>query len=166
MAQIPLRISLPTGEQIQAGINIRPFAVELLSALSSDFEVIIFTASHSVYADAVLDLLDPDRKLIHHRLYRENCVCIDGVYIKDLRILGHRDLQNIVIIDNAVHSFAYQIENGVPIMSWYDDRNDRELLKLIDYLKVLATVPNMIRTNSQVFKLWDFYNQYANAGQD
>jgi len=31
---VELEIKFPTGEQIDAGINIRPFAVELLKALS------------------------------------------------------------------------------------------------------------------------------------
>lgn len=35
---------------IQAGINIRPFAKEILQEISKYFEVIIFTASHSSYA--------------------------------------------------------------------------------------------------------------------
>ena len=52
----------------------------------------MFTASHRCYADKVLDYLDPDGSLIHHRLYRENCIFTNGVYVKDLRILKNRKL--------------------------------------------------------------------------
>ena len=44
---------------LQAGINVRPFAKEILEELSKEFEIIIFTASHSCYAKAVLEYLDP-----------------------------------------------------------------------------------------------------------
>ena len=55
----------------------------------------------------MLDYLDPDNELIHHRLYRESCVVTDGVCIKDLRILGNRNLKSVVIVDNAAYSFSY-----------------------------------------------------------
>lgn len=55
----------------------------------------------------VLNHLDPTGKLIHHRLYRDSCILIDGVYVKDLRVLIGRRLKDIVIVDNAAYSFGY-----------------------------------------------------------
>lgn len=66
-----LPIQFPTGEVIDAGINVRPFTIETLKDLSKQFEIIVFTASHSCYAAKVLEFLDPDNSFIHHRLYRE-----------------------------------------------------------------------------------------------
>jgi CTD small phosphatase-like protein 2 len=43
-----------------------------------------------------------------------------------------------VIIDNAAYSFGYQLDNGIPIITWIDDKEDRELYNLIDYMKLLA----------------------------
>jgi CTD small phosphatase-like protein 2 len=55
----------------------------------------------------VLDYLDPTHELIEHRLYRESCIDTEeGVYIKDLRIIKNRRLEDIVIVDNAVYSFG------------------------------------------------------------
>jgi CTD small phosphatase-like protein 2 len=59
---------------VKAGVNIRPGASDIIKELSYDFEVIIFTASHDCYADAVCDYLDPHNKFIDYRLYREDCV--------------------------------------------------------------------------------------------
>ena len=45
---------------IQAGVNIRPYVKECLIEANKHFEVIVFTASHSCYANVVLDYLDPN----------------------------------------------------------------------------------------------------------
>ena len=48
-----------------------------------------------------------------------------------------------MIIDNSPSSYIFHPENAIPIESWFDDENDRELLSLIDVLAQLATVPNV-----------------------
>lgn len=81
----------------------------------------------------MLDILDPYNEIIDARLYRDSCVRLpDGIYIKDLRIFEKcRSLSDLVIVDNAVYSFGYQLENGIPIIPFYDDQNDEELLHLV-----------------------------------
>jgi CTD small phosphatase-like protein 2 len=99
--------------------------MESLRELSKYFEIIIFTASHECYATQVLDYLDPEHTMIHHRMFRDHCVMTEeGVHIKDLRVLANRDLKDVVLVDNAAYSFGYQIENGVPIVPYYDNKND------------------------------------------
>lgn len=58
-----------------------------------------------------------------------------GVYVKDLRIIRDRELKNIVIVDNSIISFAYQIENGVPIKAYTRQENDEELLYMVTFLE-------------------------------
>ena len=74
-----------------AGINIRPYAREILKNLSSIYEIGVFTASHQCYASKVLNYLDPKNE-IKHKFYRESCLEQNGLYLKDLRILN-KDLK-------------------------------------------------------------------------
>ena len=94
-----------------------------------------------MYADAILDYIDPNHELIQHRLYRQHCVQTpEGYYVKDLRIFSDTQfaLSEIVIIDNSVFSFAFHIDNGIPIIPYYDEKGDEEMLHLIYYLNCLV----------------------------
>lgn len=75
----------------------RPGVDEFLQKCYKAFEVVVFTASLSNYADPLLDILDPNRQ-ISFRLFRESCSFCNGGYVKDLTKLG-RDLKNVVIVD-------------------------------------------------------------------
>ena len=156
--QIRIRVS---DEEIKAKVKIRPFARECLREVAKDFEVIVFTASHKDYADAVIDHIDPSNELIHWRLYRDSCIEVDGVLIKDLRILLDRELKDLIIVDNSAYSFAYQVNNGIPIVTWIDDPCDRELFNLGDFLCGLANIDDVRVVLKQVFRMESFYEDYA-----
>ncbi|CAG9332455.1 unnamed protein product [Blepharisma stoltei] len=104
----------------------------------------------------ILDFLDPNNELIHQRFYRENCIEIGKILIKDIRIFD-RKLKNIVIIDNSVYAFGYQLDNGIPIISWHNNKHDKELFNLIDYLETLSKVDDIRVLNRHVFHLHTFY---------
>jgi Dullard-like phosphatase family protein len=132
---------------------LRPGLKETLRTLSQDYEVIVFTASDRNYADAILDYIDKDRVLIHHRLYRQHCICYqEDVYIKNLRVLG-RDLKHVVVVDNAPYAFSVQLDNGYPILPYFDDPEDGELAHVVDYLRLLKDAEDVRPINADKFKL-------------
>ncbi|XP_038978392.1 CTD small phosphatase-like protein 2 isoform X1 [Phoenix dactylifera] len=133
-------------------VRCRPYLKDFLERVASLFETIIFTASQSIYAEQLLNVLDPKRKLFRHRVYRESCVFVEGNYLKDLSVLG-RDLAHVLIIDNSPQAFGFQIDNGIPIESWFDDCNDRELLSLLPFLESLVGVEDVRPLIAKKFNL-------------
>jgi CTD small phosphatase-like protein 2 len=55
---------------------------------------------------------------------------VSGFFIKDLRIITNRTLKDIVMVDNLVHSFGLQLTNGIPILDFTNNKEDRELESL------------------------------------
>ncbi|KAJ4703779.1 CTD small phosphatase-like protein 2 [Melia azedarach] len=115
----------------------RPYLKIFLERVAEMFEVVIFTASQSIYAAQLLDILDPEGKLISRRVYRESCIFCDGSYTKDLTVLGV-DLAKVAIIDNSPQVFRLQVDNGIPIKSWFNDPSDCSLIALLPFLEILA----------------------------
>jgi len=148
-------ITVPfAGVEYEVAVYKRPHFAEFLKSVAQHFEVVVFTASQRVYADKLLDILDPD-KFIKHRLFRDSCVLVHGNYLKDLNILG-RNLAQTVIIDNSPHVFGFQLDNGIPIETWFANNDqDSELLKLVPFLESLVNVEDvrpLVREQFQLYK--------------
>ncbi|KAL5227356.1 hypothetical protein ABZP36_015621 [Zizania latifolia] len=128
----------------------RPYLKMFLEKVAQMFELVIFTASQRIYAEQLIDRLDPDGRLISHRMYRESCIFSDGCYTKDLTILGV-DLAKVVIVDNTPQVFQLQLDNGIPIKSWFDDPSDEELVELVPFLETLVGVEDVRPLISKTF---------------
>ncbi|KAL6609452.1 hypothetical protein ACP70R_039421 [Stipagrostis hirtigluma subsp. patula] len=144
-----LKISFNMGDHT-VYVRQRPHLEMFLEQVAQMFEVVIFTASERVYAEPLLDKLDPNRKLISRRLYRESCTFSGGSYIKDLTIFGV-DLAKVVIIDNTPQVFQLQVHNDVPIESWFDDPTDLELVEILAFLATLVDAEDVRPIISKTF---------------
>lgn len=104
--------------------------------MSKHFELVVFTASLSKYAEPLMLQLDPEN-FCSYKLFREHCTFYNNAFVKDLTQLG-RSMKDVIIVDNSPVAYLFQPENAMPAVSWYDDPNDQELLRLAAILERLA----------------------------
>ena len=100
--------------------------------------------------------------VVSHILYRQHCLYVDENYLKDLKSLN-RDLvreyfefyiqKKTVIIDNSLYAFAYQLDNGIPISSYFDNKKDEELKNMIPLLQRIVHMKDVRRFLRNHFKL-------------
>lgn len=134
--------------------KLRPYVHTFLEIISTYYTIIIFTASVYEYANAIIDYLDPHNQFIAGLYTRESCMRTkNGIYIKDLRLFSNMSLLNALIIDDKSHSFAFQIDNGIPIIPFYGDKKDKELKYLLRYLIKLSYYDNLPLINKGILKL-------------
>ena len=125
----------------------RPFCDEFLKAVAPHYEIVMFTASLSRYAEPIFKRLDPKGKLIDHCLYRQHCILHPqkrDLFVKDLTMLG-RPIEDIIIVDNSPNSYLHQPQNALPCISWYDNDKDDELNRFIPILEKMAKIEGDVR---------------------
>lgn len=116
----------------QVYVGKRPGVNEFLCEMAKHYEIVVYTASLSKYADPLLDQLDP-QGLIQHRLFREHCVQYEGNYVKDLSLID-RDISSIIIIDNSPMSYLFHPQNAIGCSSFIEDMTDNELHSIARFL--------------------------------
>ena len=158
-----ISVITPSKKVAKIGVNVRPHWEEAIKRIKKLYTIVIYTASHSSYADAVLNFLDPENKYFYNRLYRSNCIDVKlngkDYYIKDMNIFEGFDLKNILIVDNSVMAFAYNLDNGIPILPYYDAEKDLELLFVAYYFESLYKCDDLRIINKKYMKLDYYLNQ-------
>lgn len=123
-------------------LNLRPYLFEFLDFCAQYFEMVIFTASCSDYANPIIDFIEKDQKYFKYRFYREHCLTYGNLFLKDLSIFN-KPLNKTVIVDNNIFSFAHYLRNGVLISSYTNESDDLDLCSLMEYFKTLIAVDDM-----------------------
>jgi len=147
----------------------RPGVKEFLERMRDLYEIVIFTASLSLYADPLLDMIDPS-SCITYRLFRDHCTLYNNTFVKDLSILG-RNLKDVMIVDNSPTAYLFQPENAIPILTWIDDQKDTKLFELAVALELMVNVEDVrevikakVRNDSLDFlKLADYLQTELNC---
>jgi TFIIF-interacting CTD phosphatase-like protein len=52
-------------------------------------------------------------------------------------------MSDLIIVDNSPNAYHFHPENAVPILSWYDDPDDRCLFEMIPLLEALSQVDDV-----------------------
>lgn len=139
-------VEAPPEDPVPIYVRIRPGLQEFLERAKQHYDIVVYTASLAQYADPLLDVLDY-KGLIGGRLFRDDCVLVDGIYTKDLGRLS-KDMSTIIIVDvnsmqNSPSAYQNHKENAVPISSFTHDRSDTELYKLANLLEELAELEDV-----------------------
>lgn len=164
--QKKVQISIDGGLTLDIFCKLRPHVRRFIAELSKHYEIFVFTASEKSYANPIINLIDPGRKIITEAFFRENCVQFKGgLCVKDLSLLN-RDLKDIILVDDSIISFSYQLENGIPILPFTgtDEYEDRQLLDLKDYLIKLVDVADVRNTILKTFR-WKKFQKYYKEPQ-
>jgi Dullard-like phosphatase family protein len=151
----------PVTDHVEAYVTPRPGVVEFLRNVTGRFETHVFTSSVDVYADKVLDRLDPDGALAG-RWYSTHTVEFGNSQIKDLTLLfPKRGLGRVVLVDDSTFSMIMNPANGIPVPSYLGlDSNDGELEKVWQLLRELDGVPDVrpiLQEKFGVAKEWESY---------
>ena len=120
----------------------RPYINQFLNDMSKLFIIFIFTASIQEYANPLLNEIDKNN-IISQRFYRDSCTLTkDGKYVKNLNMLN-QNLKDVILLDNNPISYSFNKNNGIPIKSWHNDKNDKELIKIGNFLNFLSSVDDV-----------------------
>ena len=68
-------------------LKIRPGVQEFLSALAPYYRMVVFTAAQKMYADFVVQKIDPEGQYIEQKYYRESCKLVGKHQVKDLNLV-------------------------------------------------------------------------------
>lgn len=133
------------GEEYIVYLSFRPYVFHFLERMSQFFELIVYTAGIRQYASTICELFNNDKPLIQQViiisilmyrgfLCRDDCIYANGMYIKDLKSLNRDLVCNVlnydvqsktILLDNSPYTFAFDVNNGIPIESWYSDKKDK-----------------------------------------
>lgn len=132
-------------------IFIRPYAKEFLEFSSKFFDIVIFTASKMEYAKEIIDYIDPSRDYIKMIIDRSHCIVYKNLYLK-FPDLFDVPVTDVIIIDNSLFSFAYNLDNGILVTSYYDECDDQELLSIIEFLSI-----NIVKSSDVRLKINEIF---------
>lgn len=86
-------------------ILVRPGVPQFLKKMFKHYELVIFTASLSKYAEPLMKIIDPEG-MCSYKLYREHCTYFNNAFVKDLTRLG-RPMKDVLILDNSPVAYMF-----------------------------------------------------------
>merc|ERR1712066_916392 len=112
-------------------------------------------------AEPIIEKLDPQKKLIFAKLYREKTQYVSdgffmgGKYVCDLSKLN-RNLNRVIFISSDVDAYDFQPDNTIKTKKWEGEPCDKLLLDLLPFLEMVVT--NDAPDTRQIVKSYDGKN--------
>ena len=114
--------------------------------------MILFTAADKIYAEKVLKIIDEKNEFFILKFFRKNCVLINNmVLLKNLNFLYNLNFENLLIIDNNPEHFFCHLKNIMPIIPFYGEEHDEELLKVGMFLDDIEEVRDFRKVLEKFF---------------
>ncbi|KAI3386153.1 hypothetical protein SNEBB_010023 [Seison nebaliae] len=132
----------------------RAYVDEFLKAVGyPEFEVVFFTDEPMMSGRNAIHALNEQSHAAIADLYRESTRYINGSHVKDLDCIN-RDPSKVIVLDVNEKNFQLHSRNGLKrLPEWTDNPNDRTLLVLAAFLKMIQKDDLDVRT------VLDYYNK-------
>jgi TFIIF-interacting CTD phosphatase-like protein len=149
-------------------VHKRPGLDAFLRNISGRFETHVFTAATKVYANAILDELDPSGTVFDMRWFRDSCT---PFHEGDVNLVcGHyKDIQNLpawqqrkinpkrfVIVDDQQITMKMNLSNGIVVSAFEnteEQQHDQVLCQVWDLLSDLDDVEDVRPVLEEMFNL-------------
>ena len=136
----------------------RPGIISFLEGIKPYYEIVSYTKLSQNYSNLILQQIDKNRNLFDYNLYREHCVLSGNKFVKDISRIG-RDIAKIIMVDDIPENLKKNYENGILILPYEGEEDDRVLFELkklliLFYEKGYKDLRNAIKTYQN-----DIYNK-------
>lgn len=140
----------------------RPGLDAFLQELADMAEVVVFTAGLEEYAKPIIDAIDPDDRYFSGRIYREGTVKTEFYQcVKDMSVVG-RDLRRTVLVDDTPLAFLHQPSNGIPVLGFRGDPDDRLLTEaVLPLLQMLSSAPDVRVLLQHRFDMFTWFKRHG-----
>ena len=131
----------------------RPFFTYFLAVVSQFYEVIVFSGRENDQTLGILRAICNNGAFIDQILCRGHCSLLGDKTVKELRVLGNRDREEIVILDHALSMWPFDADRLMPIPPYipnisigssppHSNRPQHDLIQYAEWLETLALSPN------------------------
>lgn len=130
-----------TGKTPEPEYLLRPGALEFVTKVAQDWELIIFSSRKMDQLTWLVNRLDPMKRNIRFVLDRQQCSITEHKkLVKDLETVKNHDIETSLIIDYKPQNVAVSLDSALIIMHWNGADDDKELESGIDqHLHYLAS---------------------------
>lgn len=129
----------------------RPGIDVFLNFVRDNFQIAIWTSSTFDYAESIVNHLFVNQSFPKFVWARERCVSKIDIesrkqyWIKDLKKVKRLgfDLEKVLVIDDSVEKLQRNYGNHVPVIPFFGDPEDDELLMLVRFLEKVKNIDSV-----------------------